>query len=381
MTQTAADQKTEKATRPVGRPRTTLKPRDPDGRNFVPLLPTSGADLMGAWSLHTSAWTDARLKVSRKMAMSEALELVDETTVEEFDLQSLAAHYGPGSYHLILSPSPSGLWPSHNCKIPVSAEYARKAGYLSHMERERTPEIPRMADARALGVVSQAITDGRPMTTADMAMLMETIVERTARAVREAMPPPPPASPASVDGMMNLFGVLQTMQRETKLETIEMFKMMQGRDPEPAPAEPTEMNWLNLLGPALQAVVSMVKPAAPAVQPVAEPARPALSSSEPEPVEINVNLTSNEIADLAPAAAMLKPHAGIIVSLIQRNTDDQAVADQLAPYIPAALAPLLVRLADLSEQRGPSVLGIISPDLQTERGRTVVLALRSILKP
>lgn len=100
----------------------------PDGRTSpvvvplaMPMLPTSGADLMALWELPREAWNGTLIKVTRPKYGSQQLELVTETTIEDYSMQSIARNYGPGDYILLLNPGPGGTWKKRESKVPISA--------------------------------------------------------------------------------------------------------------------------------------------------------------------------------------------------------------------------------------------------------------------
>lgn len=355
---------------PRGRP-----PRDrarvPGDSVFAPSMPTNGLDLMGMWKLPQAAWTEGRLKVGRKQYASSIQELVAESNIQDFDLRQVASEYGPGEYLLTLSAHPQQLWPAHNCKTTVAPEYARTQGWQAY--QAPAPQ-PRLADVQALRTTAAALEADAPMTPANLMMLIEAVVERT---VKAAAPPPPPPSPMGVDGMMQFWAAMSQMQSQTRQETLQLFKAAQGGDLGPAPENE---GWGDAIAKALPALLEAFKPRpAPAMppQPVETYQEPA--EIEEEPMRVTVPLTQAELESFAGPVALLKPFAPQILMMIERSSDDAAVAANLKPYVPEVLIPDVLRLAKMVEAKGSAVLGIISPGLQTHRGAGVMAALAAQL--
>lgn len=362
------------------RPKITM----PDSTMFAPSLPTNGADLLGLWELDRSAWSEGRVKLARREYASNQVALVGEFSVEHYDLGAAAANYGPGEYLLTLSPDPLRRWKAHNCKVIVTPAYAIEHGYqaapAAPAAQAPAPvaQLPTVRDITSLQRAADAIASERPITMRDLGDLMETITTRAVAAALQAHPQPAPAA-QGMEGIMALWNMLNTVQERAETRILGMVERAQGR---PAmEAEGGGSEWAPVIREALPAIQTMFsnliprQPAAPAA-----PAEPAPSMEAPA-VQVEVPLTSNEIAGLSGAAAMLRPFVGMfLLPLIARNPDDGMIAGELVDYIPEPLVPQLLNLAELTANRGEKCLGIIDSRLATPRGAAIVAKLAEMLK-
>ena len=367
----------------------------PDSK-FQPLSPTCGQDLMGAWQLPARAWNGARLKVCRKIYGSNQLELIRETTLEDYSMDAIARENGSGEYDLIWPSDPGKEWGPHSCRINVSAEYAQAAGWSAMPVIK--PPAPRVADVRAYDDMSQALQmPNSSFTPATLAQMMETIARNTAEQMRQFAPPPaPPVDPmARFQEMFSLFDMLEKRQ-DSKFEKMLAFIGQKSPAAEAA-AEP--MSWQAMLIPAVVEALPTIAEAAKAIfaprqvvptvgnhppqsinQAPAVPAAPAeVHTMAKEPETVQVPMSQDEINHFAPAVAMLRPFAGIVVDTIEKSENASAAAEHLADYIPGKLDPLMIDLATMAKARGAEVLAIIDRRLCTEKGLACVLAIGNLL--
>ena len=378
----------------------------PDSK-FQPLSPTCGQDLMGAWQLPARAWTGARLKVCRKIYGSNQLELIRETTLEDYSMDAIARENGAGEYDLIWPSDPNKEWGPHSCRINVSSEYATAAGWSAMPVIKPAP--PRVADVRVYDDMSQALArPGSDFTPAALASMMETIARNTAEQMRQYTPPPPPPQDpmARFQEMFSLFDMLEKRQ-DTKMEKMLAFLGQKTPAAESA-AEP--VSWQQMLIPAVVEALPTIAEAAkaifsprqvvptggyypppvgapppqsPAIHQNQAPAVPAAPVEDPvmapAPEQIKVPMSQEEIDHFAPAVAMLRPFAGIVVNTVNGSENASAAAAQIADYIPYKLEPLMIELAAMAKERGAEVLGIIDPKLCTEKGLACAVAIGDIL--
>ena len=89
--------------------------------------------------------------------------------------------------------------------------------------------------------------------------------------------------------------------------------------------------------------------------------------------------TEAEIRPFASAIAMLRPFVPQILGMLQHETDDARVAEDLAAFVPGPLAGTVANFAQLTMQRGPAILGLLDPALQTERAARVFTLIHAHL--
>lgn len=399
--QTAADQQVGPAGKKRGRYQKRQKA--PENDLFTGGMPTNGIDLMALWELPQSAFTGARIKITRKKYASLEQELIDEGDIASYNMQNIARQYGQGDYYLYLSSAPNGLWKHRQTKISVSAQYAAAAGYQDYPVQTQPTMLPRISEARALQATADAMGASRPITVGDLASLMEMMADKTAAAITRSMPPPaPPAPPMAIEGMLMLWKTLMEVQNQSEERTLKLAsRFMNSKIPDPEEAEePGVMEGIiKALPQLLQLFVPQVQPnqahQAGQAAPVQEPAPAKVNGTErPMPenankakveepamtTDPNVPLNDAERKQFTAAVFMLKPFVGLILEAMQSGKSMKEVGEELADYIPGALEPQMLELAKLCRERGPRVLGIISPDLETDEAAEVVYVIAEVIK-
>jgi len=323
---------------------------------------------MGLWQLPRDAYRGGRLKLSRQQYASQTMELIGETSIEDYDLENVAQNYGPGAYYLLLSAHPTQLWKAHNCKVTVAPEYAQAAGHQTYSQVP-AQRMPRLADVQALNTTAAALSSDAPLTMANLMILMEAVVERTVKAQAQAQP-----VLGGVDSMMALWTTLNQMQSQTRQETMAMVKMLQTGKTEDEP----ENEWAAIgsgIALALPSILEAFRPKS-----AHPPPAPSRIDNEPSPQEdpmrtVVACLTQTEVDSFAASVAMLKPFVPQILMMIERSPDDFAIAADLAEWVPRPLEANLLRLAAMVADRGFEVMGIISQGLQTPRGAAIMAQL------
>ena len=372
--------------RPVKRTPRAKRPENPNQTQaengaFLPSLPTSGNDLLSLWNLPREAWNGCRLKISRtKPGNFRQLELIGESTIEDYSMESIAREYGPGDYSLVLNPGPGGMWPAKVAKVPVAAEYARSAGY----NPQGVTSAPRMADYRSIGETSQALQLGTSFTPAMVAQLVETAATRAAEAAVRAQAPAPQAQGfGGMEQMISMWSMFSKMQETSLANVLALAGINKGTLPEAALE--AETSWPDLIrefAPVLKEVaVTVLTPRQAPQAPQAPQAQPRIINPEPQEKPLSVPLSQDELKFLAPAVGMLRPFVGMILAGMKANPDPATLAPQLADYIPEALAEPMLRLAEYAETRGPEVLNIISPELANPAGVALCSAIADVLAP
>lgn len=368
MTQTAPASPTDQASpKKVRKPRTP--PTVPGEGSFAPIMPTNSRDILAVWALPVQALREGRLKITRNQYATNVKELIRECSVEDYDLKSIARDFGPGDYFLYLSPSPQRTWGMHNCKISVAPEYAESAGYQMYPIETR----PRVVDTAQLSQVATAMQSDKPLTVGDMTLLIKTVVDE----VRRSEPQPSaPVVPMGMSEMMGLWESLGKIQREAEDRALRLTRRL-----EPEPRNDDEGD--SITGMLMKALPAFLTAFTPRPQPAQAP--PVVLNPSPDPPQeeppmtISVPLTQEEASRFSSGIAMLRPFAGTIVAMMERTTDDAAIAQELASYVPGRLEEQLIDLASLVDERGNAVLGIIDPRLQTVRGANVMRGIARVL--
>lgn len=347
---------------------------DEPTRGYGPSVPTCGNDLIGLWDLPQEAITQARLKITREVPMSNRQELVGECTVQDYSMEWVAHKYGKGSYEIILNPGPGGMWPGKRAKILVSEAYARECGFTP-FEVVTVPPAPRISELRSMKETAQVMQQGGAMTPEVLAQLLETAITRTAERLRPPTPPPDPM--ASLTPMFQMMTFIQTMQKGAVDQALALAGM-RAKLEAPEPGDDDDISWPGLFKAALptlgqigQALASRVAPA-PVQEIAPEPIQP-----KEQPVE--VPMTQAEIERFAAAVALLKPYAKMIVTIVTKSKNGADAAADLASFIPDRLAPDVVAYAQLAAERGPAVLALLDPGLTTEKGLACIVEIGRIL--
>ena len=366
---------------PQRRPRREKPPTLEGQAGFAPSMPTTGADLVAQWQLPPAAWREGRLKINRKIFGSNASELLAESSVEDFNLAGLARDFGPGDFYLFLSPHPARAWGQHNCKVSVSPQYASAQGYQAYPV-ERPPVLPRLADAEAMRHTAAALARPEPIDSSNLALLVESVVERTIR----SLPAHNPVLPGQGMGFHDAMQFFQSMDHirevaEEKAEKRILALMGRGSDDDEAPKE---QGFTELIAQAIPGILKAFTPQ-PAPAPPAPPASAPVQAPTLAPPQVQedemfeVPLTPEEAQQFSLAVGMLQPFAPRILAMLQQTQDDQAIAAELASFVPFPLKGQLVKLAALGAERGSGVLGLIDPDLMTDRGLSVLQKMGVLL--
>jgi hypothetical protein len=366
MTQTSTDQSTilpPKRTRGGAR---NLPQAVPGEGSFQPLLPTSGMDLITQWDLPESAWAEGRIKITRNRYASQVLELVDEVSIQDYAMAKIAKRYGPGDYFLYLSPSRGGLWKQKNCKICLSAEYAESVGYRQYQEPTERPPLPNLREASALQAVSDAMGENRPLTVRDLAGIIETVSDRTAKAI-QGQAPVNGMGPHEVMAFMDSMNKINDRAEEKMLR---MFQTMNGHAADEPPARNESDSWGAMVGPAITALMGALQRPAPP--------QPTLTATQEPPMQIP--LSQAEADQFSGAARMLAPFVGTILQAMAAQPNPTIVAADFIRWIPEPLEDQLIQLEKLTQERGPLVLGRISPQLATPQGAALMHALALALQ-
>lgn len=352
------------------------------GGKFQPLNPTCGQDLMGAWALPQEAWDGVRLKICKKKYGAEGtLDLLAETTIEEFDLESIAREFGAQEYTLIMPSDSQKRWGAHTIRINVSAEYARNAGWNAIPQ---IVEAPRFSNYRAVREASNAVQNPgtQPFTPDMLASLIETVVDRVAARLQ----PQPTAivqdPMAQFAGMFKVFDMIQGQTQNAVKQALEIAGM---KTPAILGGESEGTSWPEVIMAALPTVAEAAKvifarpdprpeqqPYYPP-QPLAIPVPPP--TKEVGPMQIQVPITEEEAKSFSGAIALLRPFKGHIVSMLAKVENGDEIAKELARFIPEALEGDIIRLANIAGDRGEKVLAIISPELATVKALQCVVAI------
>lgn len=343
---------------------------------FRPTTPANGEDLMVDWDLPAEAWDSARVRIQRKKGMTQEMELIGETTIRDYSMQTIAKRFGPGEYYFYCSPNPQRLWGVHNCKISVAPEYAADAGYQKF--GDRAPEMPRVTDVRAYQAMASSLEPGRNVTVGELASMVETIVEQTARRLQVPTPPVVPVQPMGMDQVMGFWSAMSQMQAETRRETLAMVKAAQGNHMD-MPEKESDA-WSDAIAKMLPALVQAFTPkvAELATQPQPALAGAPLPAGEPAVV----NLTEAEQKQFGSIVVMLRPYVGMILELINKDPVPNilGIADNLVRWIPEPMEADLVAFADLVEKRGIAVMGFIAPQLVSTSAASILVEMAAILK-
>jgi hypothetical protein len=306
--------------------------------------------------------------------MSQEMELVGEYMLQDYSMSVVAQEYGPGDYTLLLSASTAGLWGPHNCLVRVAPEFARANGWEPYPQQLAT--VPKVSEARALQGMATALQPGRALQVEDLALMQESLIEKTVTAVMAAMrnaAPPAPVNGMGPDQVLTFMSGLDAIRQSGKQEALEMFKMFNGHEAGDGPA-PRDDSWSGALGgllsQALPGILAAFKP---------QPAAPAVAATVQEVPAVIVPMNPEEMQEYAGAVRMLRPFLPHILQLIGPGAVIDQAAAQLAEYIPAPLMQELVNLAALTAARGPNVLALIDPQLATTRGAELIAAVARLL--
>lgn len=174
---------------------------------------------------------------------------------------------------------------------------------------------------------------------------------------------------------------IMSLMRGEQERSVEMaLKMVGLRNPVPIADddEDEKDDWPSVIREALpmlgQIGQGLISRAAPAPAPA-----PTLSTQEPEET-VSVPLSQEEITHFAPAVAMLRPFAGMIVTILEKSKRGEDAAPDLAGYIPGRLVPLVIQYAEAAKTRGAEVLALIDPALVTEKGLGCMVEIGNILR-
>jgi hypothetical protein len=345
---------------------------------------------MAQWELPPVAFRGGRLKITRRRYASLEHELVGESSVEAYEMGDISRNYGPGDYYLYLSADPQKLWKPRNCKVSISPEYAATSGYQSYpvqsMPQQPDPALPRISEARALQATASALDGTKPLMVGDLASLVEMVADKTARAIREQAPPP--SMGMGPESMMTLWTALNQMQAQAEERTLKLMARFQGREREEEEPKP-EPTWADAIMKSLPVLLSIIQPKpaepVPTLATTQHPAAQEVAQPQPQPEEsvsqrIEVPLNEEEVKEFAGAIFMLRPFVPLILDMMSKSTSMEAIAADIVDYIPGKLENQMIKLANLTKARGPKVLGIISPDLATDRGAELVVELVKILE-
>ena len=369
------------------KPKRGRPPQDREGI-FIPTTPTNGADLMALWDLPVPAYKGGRLKITRRRYASLEHELVGESSVEAYEMGDISRDYGPGDYYLYLSADPQKLWKPRNCKISVSPEYAAASGYQTYpvqsVPQQHDPALPRISEARALQATASALDGTKPLLVGDLASLVEMVADKTARAIRDQAPPSMGMGPES---MMTLWTALNQMQAQAEERTLKLMSRFQGKDRDEDEQKP-EPTWADAIMKSLPVLLSILqpKPAEPAPvpvqnqQPAIQEQQQPLQQEDPMGQRIELPMSKEEVESFAGATFMLRPFVPLMLQMIKENPDVDALAQELADYIPIKLEAQMIELAKLAKERGAKVLNVISPELATEQGVKLVAEIAKILQ-
>lgn len=359
-----------------------------DSGGFAGSNPVDGQELMAAWELPPDAWQTTTVKTVRPRPGTRIEEIVNSCPLPEWNLDDLAARFGPGTYRVAPGPGP---YRTKTATIHVSDEYARACGWGA-----APPAAPKAQELVAARTLQQAAAG--PTNPLDLMAMIETMMDRREAALLARLTPQQQGGgPEAMMAMMMKGFELSTQMIRGSMETARTLT---------TPAEPREpatlADVLLQMGPQILGTIQQAMATAPARQAPPVPHRPAppptagtlppatpapAAPPEPEPTMRNISeetraavgtLTEQENQAIAPAVGMFEPYAGRLVPFLG-TTHPSILAAQVAGYIGPEMVDSVQALAVVAETR-PAILGLIHDRLASPEGLELVRSLAAKLE-
>jgi hypothetical protein len=347
-------------------------------------LPTgaiSGEELVRAWGIPADEVRQVSVRVFRDVVGTRDVSLVWDCPIESFHLKEVVSRYGPDTYYI----RGTGKFSHKSTRANIDSQLAEMWGY------GRLPEI-RPADVVAQRTIQQA--SHGPVDPVDLLAAVDQLMQKRFEEFRRTQEP----QRAMMDPMDQLtmmqksflaFGNLE----EQMLRTVE--KRMGIKGPEPEDDRPW---WVDLAKDLAPAVVGLLQSITAARRPVEHTQREAHPVPVPEPKNIQPlkpmeatveqhkpDLTAyseDEIKAHQAALAMLSKVAGIMLPLdkkMELNTVKE-VSEELLGWLPPAMYGALVSLAHTVKAKGPELLEIAHPQLNSGRWPQILEALAFLIE-
>lgn len=376
-------------TRRIAAPPAAAPPPLGDQGQFTAQAPTDGRELMAAWELPPEAFTTESVKTFRPKPGTRIEEIVNSCPIPEWNLDDLAARFGPGTYRVAPGPGP---YRTKTATIHVSDEYARACGWGAP-----PPQTPKAQELVAARTLQQAAAG--PTNPLDLMAMIETIMDRREAALLAKLTPQAQQSPGP-DAMMAM------MMKGFELSTQMIRGSMETAKSLTAPAEPREpatlADVLLQMGPQILATFQQAMKTSPAPQAAPPPHRPAppptagtlppATQAPAAPIEPEhpmgsitdetrhavASLTQEEEQSIAQAIGLFAPHAPQVVALMD-SFPVGMVVDQIAGYLGPDTVDSVQALARVAASK-PAILGVIHPKLHSDRGMELLRKLSEKLE-
>jgi hypothetical protein len=336
---------------------------------------------MAAWSSSPREVESLSVLVFRHKIGTPEKELVDHIPVTEYEFRKVARDFGPGTYYLKGS---AGKFQTCNAKFIISDEFARNSGYGRLPEPPPPPPPQDLVAARTLQSVSQAagIAPENLFAAIDRA-IENSLNQRLGNGVISQAPINPMQAlndqMTAVEMQMNF---MEKMEARVRRSIAGQTESPEGGD---------DLSWGGLIRELVKAAPGLIAAMRPApasmnhqpIRPMPNvemmpppPAPDQVPTHEGEAMKIQESLSLEDRQLIGPAVEMLKPFTALLVrAASDQNRPAIKIADDLSGWVPPECYEAVIRLGQLTQERGPGMLGVIGHEFISERWSEIIQAL------
>lgn len=328
------------------------------GGDMVPGMPTTPAELMEAWGIPSEAYESTTVKTSRNVRGSNQWMLLASVPLPDWNLEDVAARFGPGSYRIVCGNGPSRL---KNSTVHVSPQFAENAGWAA-----APPQAPDPLQVHAAQTFRK-VTDSGAVSREELAAMIQVAVNN--------------ARPASSESGLDAFLKGFNIANELSMKAMDQAKGMLGI----APAAPSgdEASWPAVILQLAPTILDTLKTAfaVPPQPPPADPspqARPSIAAAqaqEPSPMPHPESAAyPPPPPETVPLLNLMKQFAPMLKGPMEGPEPPETMADQLTMLVGPAMDDAVIATAEHVKAQGPGIFGHVAPWMVSDRAAAVVIA-------